>query len=129
MGSEGHLAGRVVGEDVVDEVNEAGVGHPGVFLQRLGFVLIENVALAIGDLQDGHRRDVAALVGKGGVGVDHIQQAHLAAAQGQGKAVKVHPSLQSGDAEAVSGMDGLFHSGVLDHLDRRHVERTAQSVT
>ena len=111
--AKGGGAGRVVGQDVGDQVGHPLVQHPLAGAARLR---PEQVPRFILHAEDGHRPHHATAVGKGGIGRRLFQQAHLAAAQchGQPQPLRV---IESGDAQPPGQVGHGLHADGIQHLD------------
>ena len=69
-----------------------------------------------------------ATVGKDAESVGHVEERHLATAQGQAQAVIVQVSVQGVDAQAMGRLDDIVHAHPIQHLDGRDVVRTRQGL-
>ncbi len=84
-----------------------------------------HVAGRVLDAQDGDRRHAPPAVVQHGKGAGHLQQRHVAAAQGQAQPIIGRP-VERGDAHALRLFEKAGQAHELQGLDRRDVERLGQ---
>ena len=101
------------------------LGHAWVeHLRGVVLVLVDGVAVAVGDLGDGHRIAVIAAAGEHRIGLGHLERRGAVGAQDRG-AVRLE---LGGDAHVLRRGDDLVHANGHAHLHIGSVKRARRGL-
>ena len=110
--ARGGARGAAVGDNALEDLGQR-LGHARVeHLLGSVLVLVDNLAVAVLDLGDGHGLAVIAARGKGRVGLGHVEGRDGGRTEGE-RGGRIH---LGGNAEVAAGVDHVLHAHGVGHL-------------